>query len=147
LFADGQFATADRKARFSVTRTISAESAEPAKKNSPAPSALIVVRVSTRRGKQFNAMIQRDVDPLTGAARDAVFICADDLARLQLRDGDRMCLQSATGSYVGCAQVAPITPGNVEVHWPEGNVLLSASAIDPDSFEPDYNATVTITPA
>ena len=26
--------------------------------------------VSTRRGKQFNSMVQRDVDPLTGAARD-----------------------------------------------------------------------------
>ena len=24
-------------------------------------------RVSTRRGKQFNSMIQREVDPLTGA--------------------------------------------------------------------------------
>ena len=36
-------------------------------------------------------------------------------------------------------------PGNVEVHWPEGNVLLSASVRDPDSLEPDYNAIVTIT--
>jgi hypothetical protein len=41
-------------------------------------------------------------------------------------------------------KAAPITPGNLEVHWPEGNVLLSASAIDPDSMEPDYNALVTL---
>jgi hypothetical protein len=39
-----------------------------------------------------------------------------------------------------------MTPGNLEVHWPEGNALLSASAIDPDSMEPDYNAVVTIEP-
>jgi hypothetical protein len=31
-------------------------------------------RVSTRRGTQFNSTIQRQVDPLTGARRDAVFI-------------------------------------------------------------------------
>jgi hypothetical protein len=41
---------------------------------------------------------------------------------------------------------AAITPGNLEVHWPEGNVLLSAAAIDPESLEPDYNAVVTLTP-
>ena len=40
----------------------------------------------------------------------------------------------------------PISPGNLEVHWPEGNTLLSASAIDPDSMEPDYNAAVTLEP-
>ena len=40
----------------------------------------------------------------------------------------------------------PISPGNLEVHWPEGNTLLSASAIDSDSMEPDYNAVVTLEP-
>jgi hypothetical protein len=30
-------------------------------------------------------------------------------------------------------------------HWPEGTTtLLSASALDPDSMEPDYNAAVTL---
>jgi hypothetical protein len=32
------------------------------------------------------------------------------------------------------------------VHWPKGNALLPA-VLDPDSREPDYNATVTIEPA
>jgi hypothetical protein len=41
-------------------------------------------------------------------------------------------------------KASPITPGNLEVHWPEGNVLLSASAIDHGSMEPDYNAVVTL---
>ena len=34
-------------------------------------------------------------------------------------------------------------PGNLEVHWPEGNVLLGAG-VDPDSLEPDFNAVVTV---
>jgi hypothetical protein len=37
-----------------------------------------------------------------------------------------------------------MTPGNLEVHWPEGNALLSGRAIDPDSLEPDYNAVVKL---
>jgi hypothetical protein len=41
---------------------------------------------------------------------------------------------------------APIKPGNLEVHWPEGNILLSGDAIDPKSMEPDYNALVTLEP-
>ena len=34
--------------------------------------------VSTRRGKQFNSMVQKPVDPLTGAAREDVLIAAED---------------------------------------------------------------------
>jgi molybdopterin-dependent oxidoreductase alpha subunit len=145
LFADGRFATLDGKAHFS---TVNAEDADLAEKDGSAisaASALNVFRVSTRRGKQFNSMIQRDVDPLTGAARDAVFISASDLADLQMRDGDRVTLRSPSGCYIGRLKAAPMTPGNLEVHWPEGNVLLSASAIDPESLEPDYNARVTLT--
>ena len=46
-----------------------------------ASSAFNVFRVSTRRGKQFNSMVQREVDPLTGARRDDVLISEDDIAR------------------------------------------------------------------
>jgi anaerobic selenocysteine-containing dehydrogenase len=91
-------------------------------------------------------MIQRDIDPLTGAARDDVFISDEDLRRLRLRDGASVVLRSACGTFRGHLKSAPVTPGNLEVHWPEGNVLLSAAAIDPDSMEPDYNTTVTIDP-
>jgi anaerobic selenocysteine-containing dehydrogenase len=100
-------------------------------------------RVSTRRGKQFNSMVQRHVDPLTGAARDEVFISREDLARVGLAEGARVRLRSPGGSVVGRLKVAPMRPGNLEVHWPEGNALLGTS-LDPDSMEPDYNALVTI---
>ena len=55
------------------------------------------------------------------------------------------CAPSA-GSFTGRLQRAPIKPGNLEVHWPEGNVLLAGDRLDPDSLEPDYNAVVTIEP-
>jgi len=142
LFADGRFATPDGKAHFSDVRVKVDMTVTPDVVSGVAGTTF---RVSTRRGKQFNSMIQREVDPLTGASRDAIFISADDLARLRMRDGERVLLHSAAGRYAGRLKTAAIAPGNLEVHWPEGNVLLSASAIDPESFEPDYNATVTVT--
>jgi molybdopterin-dependent oxidoreductase alpha subunit len=134
LYADGRFATPDGKAHFSPV-------ADAVFRGSGGAGTF---RVSTRRGKQFNSMIQRDVDPLTGARRNDVFISREDLDRLQLQDGSVVELRSASGVFRGRLKAMPVTPGNLEVHWPEGNTLLSASAIDLESMEPDYNATVTL---
>jgi anaerobic selenocysteine-containing dehydrogenase len=101
--------------------------------------------LSTRRGKQFNSMVQRDVDPLTGASRDDILISAEDLGRLGVDEGRRARLRSASGTFTGTLRVAPIKPGNLQVHWPEANVLLGPS-IDHDSLEPDYNTLVVIEP-
>jgi predicted molibdopterin-dependent oxidoreductase YjgC len=132
LYADGRFAMPDGKARFAAVTV------------KQAPRAPGEFAVSTRRGKQFNSMVQREVDPLTGGRREDVFISADDLSALRLREGEAVRLRSANGTFKGRLKVAPIKPGNLEVHWPEGTVLLSGAAIDPDSMEPDYNAMVTI---
>jgi hypothetical protein len=91
-------------------------------------------------------MVQRDVDPLTGARRDDILISADDLAQLSLTDGARVRLRSPSGTFAGTLRAAPIKPGNLEVHWPEANALLSGELTDPESLEPDYNAAVTIEP-
>jgi anaerobic selenocysteine-containing dehydrogenase len=100
--------------------------------------------VSTRRGKQFNSMVQREKDPLTGARREDVLLSPEDAARLGLRDGDAVRLRSRAGTFTGRARVDRIKPGNLEVHWPEGNGLLSREEIDLASREPDYNAIVTL---
>ena len=113
LFADGRFHTADGKARFSAVTP-------PERRAAPGQ-----VYVSTRRGKQFNSMVQHRVDPLTGAAREDVLMSAEDAARLRIADGDRVRLTSAAGRFEGRARIDAIKPGNVEVHWPEGNGLLS----------------------
>ncbi|MGI8672063.1 MAG: FdhF/YdeP family oxidoreductase [Luteitalea sp.] len=144
LYADGCFATPDGRARFSADfsgpRPATAFAAATA-----AAAGVPVFRLSTRRGKQFNSMIQREIDPLNGARRDDVLISEDDLRLLGIENGAAVQVRSAAGCFAGRARGAPITPGNLAVHWPEGNVLLT-SAIDPDSMEPDYNALVTVEP-
>jgi predicted molibdopterin-dependent oxidoreductase YjgC len=135
LYADGQFATPDGKAHFALVK--------PRQRGAPVGAFY----VSTRRGKQFNSMVQRDSDPLTGASRDDVLVSEQDAARLGLAPGDPVVLVSDVGRYRGRVRIDAIKPGNVEVHWPEGNVLLSREEIDAASREPDYNAVVRIEPA
>jgi anaerobic selenocysteine-containing dehydrogenase len=89
-------------------------------------------------------MVQRDVDPLTGFAREDILISGHDVTKLGLEAGARVRLRSASGTFDGTLRVAPIREGNLEVHWPEGNTLLSGTLRDPDSLEPDYNATVVV---
>jgi molybdopterin-dependent oxidoreductase alpha subunit len=140
LYADGRFATPDGKAHFA---SVSPRSASDIRYGHGDP---LLFLVSTRRGKQFNSMVQRDVDPLNGARREDILIGVDDLLRLGLHEGDAARLRSASGLFDGRLKSAPIKTGNLEVHWPEGMPLL-ASSLDPDSMEPDYNAVVTLEPS
>jgi molybdopterin-dependent oxidoreductase alpha subunit len=103
-------------------------------------------RVSTRRGKQFNSMVWHDRDPLTGAERDDVLMSAEDAAQLGVAAGDRVRLRSTVGSMAARVRIAPIRPRNLQVHWPEGNGLLTQGRYDPRCGEPDYNALVEVEP-
>jgi anaerobic selenocysteine-containing dehydrogenase len=141
LCEGGVFPTADGKAHFKVVG-VPDESLRPlgfAAKDGP-PRFM----VSTRRGKQFNTLIYAEVDPLTGAPRDAVFMSPEDAARLGLARGDRIRLRSETGTMEGTAFPAEMAPGNMQVHWPEGNVLLASGRVDPVGGVPDYNAWVEV---
>jgi predicted molibdopterin-dependent oxidoreductase YjgC len=69
LFADGKFATL-------MARRILA----PIPKERRPPKGKFYL--STRRGEQFNSMVQRAFDPLTGASRNDVFISQEDAIRL-----------------------------------------------------------------
>jgi predicted molibdopterin-dependent oxidoreductase YjgC len=132
LFTDGVFNTPDGKARFTAVT--------PPRRRAPEG----MFYVSTRRGKQFNSMVQHETDPLTGARRDDVLMSLADARRLGLAEGDAVRLASSSGSYVGRARIEEMKPGNLEVHWPEGNVLLCREEIDIASHEPDYNAIVSL---
>jgi len=103
--------------------------------------------VATRRGKQFNSIIQDDHDGLTGAERDHVFMARADMERLGLRPDQDIVLRNDHGAMRGRVFEAPITPGNLQVHWPEANVLIDAERIDPGGRVPDYNAVVRVEPA
>lgn len=100
--------------------------------------------VSTRRGKQFNTLIYADVDPLTGANRDAVFMNAEDAAEHGLMRNDRVILKNEHGAFHGRVFPCPIARKNLQVHWPEGNVLLGGGKVDTLGGVPDYNTLVRI---
>ncbi|MGE3512762.1 MAG: molybdopterin-dependent oxidoreductase, partial [Vicinamibacterales bacterium] len=91
LYENGIFATSDGRAHFATV----------ALPLDAGPDRVTTFVVSTRRGKQFNSMVQREVDPLTGAGRDAVFICQTDLDRLGLTPGARVRLTSLNGGFTG----------------------------------------------
>jgi anaerobic selenocysteine-containing dehydrogenase len=85
-----------------------------------------------------------DRDPLTGAVRDSVFVSAADADRRGISNGDAVLVRSAHGEMPGRAFVTEIAPGNVQVLFPEGNVLLPTGPREPLSHVPDYNTTVEL---
>jgi molybdopterin-dependent oxidoreductase alpha subunit len=137
LCAGGEFPTPSGRGRFSAL-------------DPPAPDVPEgAFMVTTRRGKQFNSMVQGAVDPLTGAGRDAVLMDPADADILGLAPGDRVILRSSTGTFEGTVTPARLPARTLQVHWPEGNVLIAAGADrrEPTSKVPDYNAVVTVEPA
>jgi molybdopterin-dependent oxidoreductase alpha subunit len=127
-----KFPTPDGKARFSVV--------EPPRVDLPDGTFLL----ATRRGKQFNSMVQGAVDPITGAVREAVLMSAEDARRLGLAHDDPVVLANELGELRGRVCVAPMRPGNLEVHWPEGEVLIDRRRRSPQAGIPDYNAVVRV---
>ena len=134
LCEGGAFPTADGRAQFTPLR--------PPEVDIPEGQFLM----STRRGKQFNSMVQSDRDPLTGARRRDVLMSGEDATELSLKDGDPVLVTSEAGELRGTCKVMPMKGRNVQVHWPEGNVLLKRGATDPVCGIPDYNTTVKIIP-
>jgi hypothetical protein len=53
-------------------------------------------------------------------------------------------LRNEHGELRGRVQLAPIAPGNLQVHWPEGTVLIAGDVRSPEAGIPDYNARVTV---
>ena len=100
--------------------------------------------MSTRRGKQFNTLIYAEIDPLTGAGRDAIFMSGEDAGARHLKQGDRIALVNELGRYEGRVFLADIAPGNLQVMWPEGNVIIRRGVVDKGGGVPDYNALVRI---
>lgn len=134
LCADGRFPTPDGRAHFG-TVDLPQLAREPG-----------FFRLSTRRGKQFNTMVYSEIDPLTGAGRDAVLVHPDDAAVLHLAQDDRVRLVNEHGSMDAVIRLAPIARGNIQAHWPEANALIARDVVDATGLVPDYNAWVRIEP-
>ncbi len=133
LYVNGQFKTPDGKGHFFALT--------PPELDLPAGKLFL----STRRGKQFNSLIYKKTDVLTGAQRDDLLISAEDARERGLRDGDRVVVHSDNGASMECrVRIAKIKPRNVQVFWPEGNVLIRRRVCDAQAGVPDYNAVVEL---
>lgn len=135
LCVDGKFETEDGRARIFTPKL-------PPERDEGGSGCRF--HVSTRRGKQFNTLIYAETDPLTGADRDAIFIAASDAATLGVKTGDSLVLKNDLGSYEGRAFIAPLAPGNLQIMWPEGNVIIRRGVVDAGGGVPDYNAMVSV---
>ncbi len=132
LCADWKFPTSDGKAHFKAV---------------PLPEvkrAKGEFKISTRRGKQFNTLIYAEIDPLNNAPRDAVLMNPDDAANLHVIHLDRIALVNELGRYEGRVFLAPIARGNLQVHWPEANIIIRRGVTDPAGGVPDYYAQAKI---
>jgi len=132
LCAGGLFPTADGRAGFHA----------PALPSARRRDGWFIV--STRRGRQFNSLIYADTDPINDAPRDAVLISPEDAASLHVTQGEKIKLINDTGSFVGRAFFAPLARGSLQVHYPEGNVLIPRGIVDRGGGVPDYNAEVRV---
>lgn len=133
MLCDGwRFATPDGKAHFSVPKLPRRE----------VPKGSYVV--TTRRGKQFNSMVQKDRDPLTRLQRNVIMISAADARDENVADGDEVALVNEHGRLAGRIAIVPVAPGNLQVHWPEAQVLIDRTVRSPEAGIPDYNAVVRI---
>jgi anaerobic selenocysteine-containing dehydrogenase len=153
LCADGKCATPDGKAHFrpvpspQVGRgvlTAPRTADDPSHSRRAEDNTPYQFSVSTRRGKQFNTLIYAEVDPLNGASRDSVLINPDDAAALRLKANDRVALVNDLGRFEARVHLAPIARGNLQIHWPEGNVIIPRGVLDAMGGVPDYNATVRV---
>ncbi len=133
LCANRTFPTSDGKAHFQCVGPAA----------TPARDARTFV-LATRRGKQFNSMVQAQRDSLTGAERDHVFVSRLDAARLGLRTDDPVLLRNAQGEFRGRAFVTDVATGTLQGHWPEVTVLIRPGRVDRDGGVPDYNAEVEL---
>jgi anaerobic selenocysteine-containing dehydrogenase len=89
-------------------------------------------------------MVLAAYDPLTGSRRDEVFMSPEDAKTCGLQNGDAITLKNALGEFCGRVKIAAIRPGNLQVHWPEGNHLIRRGVCDPVCGIPDYNAVVEV---
>ncbi|HBF23489.1 MAG TPA: formate dehydrogenase [Planctomycetes bacterium] len=134
LCTDREFPTENGKARLVP--------AQPPKLGKKRKAGVFLL--ATRRGKQFNSMVQKNRDPLTGAERDHVLMNPKDAEELGVVHNSLITLRSKTGEFKGRAFPAEVARGTLQGHWPEVNVLIPHGRVDKSGGVPDYNAEVKV---
>ena len=132
LCAGWKFPTGNGRARFSAVPLPGFE----------LPDEMFMV--TTRRGKQFNSIVHGRRDPLNGAERESVLINRADARDRGLADGDPVVLRNSVGEFRGRTKIGPVKPRTLQIHWPEGQVLIDRRARSPQGGVPDFNAPVVL---
>ncbi len=108
------------------------------------PNTLTMITI--RSEGQFNTVVYENPDIYRGIPhRMCVMMSEEDIARLHLKDGQRVTVNGEAGSLDNIEVVAgKIRPGVVAMFYPESNVLIKPR-LDPRSKTPAFkSAPVTI---
>lgn len=100
--------------------------------------------VTTRRGKQFNSMVYSSIDPFNNADRYDVLIHPDDAKELRIAEGENVVVYNRHGTFQGRAKYEATKRGNIQVYWPEGNVLIPKGVYEKYAGIPEYNTSVKV---
>jgi anaerobic selenocysteine-containing dehydrogenase len=84
--------------------------------------------ITSRRGKQFNSMVYKEVDPLNGAGRYDILMSPVDGLKLSIAEGEGIVVYNGFGVFQGTAKFVDIAQGNLEVHFPEAVVMRNLLA-------------------
>jgi molybdopterin-dependent oxidoreductase alpha subunit len=126
LCEDGKFGTANGKAHFVPVKP----------RSNHVPHGWF--QLTNRRGKQFNSMAFRDLEPLSAARRHEVILAEADMKALQLQSGDLVKIKSASGELEAAVKAGRVRPQTVIAHWPESNVLIQRGQLDPECGIPAF---------
>lgn len=103
--------------------------------------------MSMRSEGQFNSIIYEEKDSYRGSEhRWTVFLNANDMQTLKIKDNDKITIESAHGCMpMVTAKIFDLPAGNIMAYYPEANQLIGL-ANDPRSKTPAFkNVAVRIT--
>jgi molybdopterin-dependent oxidoreductase alpha subunit len=125
------FQTFNGKASFKVHELVLSQA------NSDFPYLL----ASVRSEGQFNSIIYEETDSYRyDAGRNTVLLCPEDMATLNVANGDKVDIISEVGAMVKVSvQAFDLPPGNILAYYPEANILIGHS-IDPQSLTPAFKS-------
>jgi len=89
-------------------------------------------------------MIYSDQDPCNNADRYDVLIHPQDARELRIAEGEGIVVYNKYGTFQGRARFAETKRGNVQVYWPEGNVLIPKGVYETYAGIPEFNTAVKI---
>ncbi|HVT43430.1 MAG TPA: FdhF/YdeP family oxidoreductase [Thermoanaerobaculia bacterium] len=127
-FHAAAFNTPDGKARFHVIPL------------PPAPEKSEFLLMTIRSEGQFNTVVYEEEDLYRGnRRRDVVMMSKGDAGGLGVREGDRVVVETDTGSLELRVAVTEIRDGNLAAYYPEANAIVGRR-IDARSKTPAFKS-------